>query len=73
MLALYLTLSKTFDIDNYSIRRTLGLFSGAIGLLTTFWLLENPILLEKYITEIAIGGIGVVLALLTLAKKTSSL
>ncbi|MBT3313182.1 MAG: hypothetical protein HN390_01075 [Anaerolineae bacterium] len=69
MLALYLSLSKVFDINNYSVRKALGLFAGAAGLLTTFWFLENPALLEKYVAEIVIGGIGIVLALLSLAKK----
>jgi hypothetical protein len=70
-LALYLTLSKTFDLDNYYIRRTLGLFSGGVGLLTAFWLFENPNMLEKYTNEIVISGIGVVLALLVLARKAA--
>ena len=70
-LALYLILSKTFDLDNHYVRRTLGLFSGGVGLLTAFWLLENPNMLEKYTNEIVVGGIGVVLALLVLGRKAS--
>jgi hypothetical protein len=69
MLSLYIAFSKAFDLDNYSNRKILGLFSGGVGLLTFFWLLENTILLEKYTTEIVIGGIGSVLALLGLTKK----
>ncbi|MBT6063050.1 MAG: hypothetical protein HOG55_17880 [Anaerolineae bacterium] len=69
MLALYLSLSKTFDIDHFSTRRTLDLFSGGVGLLTTFSLIENPAVLNKYVNETVIGGLGVVLAIITLARK----
>ena len=69
-LALYLALSKAFDINSAYIRKSLGLFAGWVGLLSTFWFLENPNFLEKYVAEIAVAGIGVVLALFALAKKS---
>jgi hypothetical protein len=69
MLALYLALSKSFEVNNYYIRRALGLFSGVTGLLVTFWLLENQSALEKYVAEIVVGSIGVVFALFAFAKK----
>ncbi len=69
-LALYLTLSKSFDINISYRRKTLGLFSGAVGLLTTLWLFENRNMLEEYVAKIVIAGIAVVLALLAIAKKS---
>lgn len=68
-LAIYLSLSQTLHLKNVSVRKIVGLFSGAIGLLTYVWLQDHPDMLKKFVAEIVLAGIGVVLALLALAKK----
>jgi len=68
-LAIYLSLLNTFDVKNISVRKTIGLFSGLVGLLTYIWLQDHPDLLEKYVAEIVLAGIGVLLAMLALAKN----
>jgi hypothetical protein len=71
MLALYLSLSRAFDLTNSSVKKSLALFCVAAGLLTIFWLNENPAVLEKYVSEIVGAGIAVLLALLVFAKKSA--
>jgi hypothetical protein len=70
MLALYLSLSRVFDLTDFTVRKSLALFCAAIGLLTTFWLNDNPVVMGKYISEIVGAGIAVVLALLIFARKS---
>jgi hypothetical protein len=70
MLALYLSLSRIFNLNDFSVKKSLTLFCAAVGLLTTLWLNDNPAVLEKYVSEIVGAGIAVVLALLVFAKKS---
>jgi len=70
LLALYLSLSQVFDLNDFSVKKSLTLFCAAVGLLTTLWLNDNPAVLEKYVSEIVGAGIAVVLALLVFAKKS---
>lgn len=70
MLALYLTLMRTFESGGYSARKSLALFCAGAGILTTLWLNQHPDILEKYVSEIVGAGIAVVLALLIFARKS---
>ena len=70
MLAVYLTLSRVIDISNISVKKSLALFSAAIGFLTTFWLEGNPSIMRDYTERIVIAGLGVLLALLAFARKS---
>lgn len=70
MLALYLSLSQVFDLNDFSVKKSMILFCAAVGLLTTFWLNDNPAVLERYVSEIVGAGIAVVLALLIFARKS---
>jgi len=72
MLAIYLSLTRVMNISNLSIRRALALFSAAVGILVTFWLKSNPDILGSYTREIVFAGLGVVLALIFLARKLIS-
>ena len=70
MLALYLSLSRTFDLADRLVKKSLALFCAAVGLLTTLLLRQHPDALEDYMVKIVAAGIAVVLALLALAKRT---
>ena len=69
MLAVFLSLSRFFDINNSSVKKSLALFSAATGLLSTLWLRVNPTVLRDYWAQIAVAGILVVLVLLRLGRK----
>lgn len=70
MLAIYLVLSRAVDVSLLSIKRSLAIFSAAVGLLSMFWLQNNLAILHEYLEKIAIAGLGVVLALLAYARKS---
>ncbi len=65
--ALYIALHNAFP---QSAKRALGIFVGACGMLTTFWLLENPLALREHSSQIVVAAIGVVLAFLVFAKNS---
>lgn len=69
MLSTYLVLSKTVEVEIPSIKKSLVLFSATLGLLSTFWLRNNPEILGVYSEKIVIGGIGITLALLASARR----
>jgi len=66
--AIYISLQWILRVNPQS-RRALGVFGGACGLLTTFWLMENPDILADYTAQIVTAGIAVVLSLLWLARR----
>jgi hypothetical protein len=66
--AVYISMRRVFVTGFASIKRAVGVFAGICGILTTFWLMENPEALQSYWTRIATGGLAVVLALLALAR-----
>jgi hypothetical protein len=70
MLAVYLSLSRVIDIGRVSVKRSLALFSAAVGLLTSIWLESYPTLLRDYTGKVVLAGLGVVLALLVFARKS---
>lgn len=70
MLALYLSLSRVMDIANTSVKRSLAIFSAAIGLLSTLWLESHPSVMREYSEKIVYAGLAVVLALLVFARKS---
>ena len=69
MTAIYIVLSRIFGTEDLSTRRALAIFGAGAGIVVTFWLRGNPAALREYTAQIAIAGIGVVLALLALAKR----
>ena len=66
--AIYISLQWILRVNPQS-KRALGVFGGVCGLLTTFWLMENPGALADYSAQIVVAGIAVVLALLGLARR----
>lgn len=70
MLAVYLSLSRMVDVSSVSVRKSLVLFSAALGLLSSFWLRSHPDMLEEYTGQIVLAGLAVVIALLTYARKS---
>ena len=69
MAAIYISLQWIIR-GNPQSKRALGVFGGACGLLTTFWLLENPEILADYAAQIVTAGVAVVLSLLWLARRS---
>lgn len=67
--AVYIGLRQVFTSASSSIKRSAIVFAAACGLLTTFWLMENPQALANYSAQIVAAGVAVVLALLVLARR----
>jgi hypothetical protein len=70
MLSAYLALSRVVDVSNTSVKKSLAVFTAALGLLSTLWLQDNPAVLRQYSEKIVIAGLGIVLALLAFARKS---
>ena len=68
-IAIYIGLQRGSRAKAHTLTRVFGIFAGACGMLTTFWLRENPNALREYSAQIVMAGIAVVLALLGLARK----
>ena len=72
MLAIYLALSRVMDYSHSTIKKASAIFSGVAGLLSTFWLRENPDILGDYTQQIVLAGLAVVIALLAFLRKSLS-
>ena len=70
MLAAYLSISRIVDVNKVSVKKSLAIFSATLGLLSTLWLQNNPAILKEYSEKIVIAGLGIILALLALARKS---
>ena len=68
--ALYIGLRLGLSHKFVSIKRAVAVFAAIAGLLTTFFLIENPDLLADYSARIVLAGLGVVLALIALARRS---
>lgn len=69
MTAVFIGLRRATVVKSQQTNRALAVFSAAFGILTTLFLADHPDLLAEYAREIVIGNIGVVLALLLLARR----
>ena len=67
--AIYLGLSRVFDVTKPSVRKALGVFSGVAGLLSTLWLRDHPDQLGKYTQEIVVASLAVIIVLLARVRK----
>ena len=51
-------------------RRAVVVFSTVVGVIVVLALSENPALMDEYVSRIALAGLGIVIAVLALAKRS---
>lgn len=65
----YLLLERVLGLSSSQARQAGGVFAGAAGLLTALFLMSNPGLLQQVSTELVLGLIGLLLAMIALLKR----
>lgn len=69
MLAIYIGLRRALGQNDLTIRRAMAVFSTVAGVMVTLYLFDRPAALEEQAGKIVLALVGVVLALIAVARR----
>ena len=65
----FTALRRAFPTTDRTAPRVSAVSAGAAGFLVTSYLLQNPLVLERYVQEIILGWLGILLAFITFLRR----